>query len=62
MEKLKDAADDGGGLSDAPRGYLKVATGVGFGISVLAEQLPMFLQHYSDVHVTLDLANQPVDR
>ena len=61
MEKLKDTVDYVGGFGDAPRGHLKVTTGVGFGICVLAEQLPTFLQRYPDVDVTLDLANQPTE-
>jgi LysR family transcriptional regulator, regulator for bpeEF and oprC len=61
MEKLKDTVDYVGGLTEAPRGHLKIATGVGFGICVLSETLPNFLQRYPDVDITLELANQPAE-
>jgi DNA-binding transcriptional LysR family regulator len=61
MEKLKEAVDYVGSLTDAPRGHLKIAASIGFGINVLAEQLPEFLRRYPDVDITLELASQPTD-
>lgn len=48
-------------FSGAPRGLLRISAGVGFGINVLSETLPEFLQKYPEVDVWLDLSGQPVD-
>jgi DNA-binding transcriptional LysR family regulator len=61
LQKLKDTLGYVGGLGDGPRGHLKIATGVGFGICVLAEHLPTFLQRYPDVDITLALASKPAE-
>jgi DNA-binding transcriptional LysR family regulator len=61
MERIKEAVDYVGSLTDAPRGHLRIATGIGFGINVLAEQLPEFLRRYPDVEITLELAGHPAD-
>jgi DNA-binding transcriptional LysR family regulator len=44
-----------------PRGPLRVSAGIGFGINVLAEQLPEFLRRYPDVDVLLDLTSKAAD-
>jgi DNA-binding transcriptional LysR family regulator len=61
MEKLKDAVDYVGSLTEAPRGHLKIASGIGFGINALADKLPEFLRRYPDIEVTLELASQNAD-
>jgi DNA-binding transcriptional LysR family regulator len=61
MEKLKDAVDYVGSLTHAPRGHLKIASGIGFGINALADKLPEFLRRYPDIEVTLELASQNAD-
>src|ERR1700761_6711966 len=50
-----------GGLSGQPRGNLKISAGVGFGINVLADQLPDFLLRYPEISVSLDLSSRPAD-
>lgn len=44
-----------------PKGLLRVSTGIGFGINVLSELLPQFLERYADVAVSLELTSRPVD-
>ena len=61
LEGLGEAIEYVSGLADAPRGHIKVSSGVGFGVNVLAEMLPTFLDRYPDVRVTLDLTTRSVD-
>ena len=49
------------GLAGRPRGLLKVSAGVGFGVNVLAEQLPEFLRLYPDIEIALDLESRSAD-
>lgn len=49
------------GLADTPRGHIKISAGVGFGINVLANLLPAFLDRYPDVQVTLNLSTRLTD-
>ena len=50
-----------GSLSGQPRGALKVSAGIGFGVNVLAEQLPDFLLRYPDIDIALDLESRTAD-
>lgn len=50
-----------GGLSGQPRGVLRVSAGMGFGVNVLAEQLPDFLLRYPDIDIALDLESRTAD-
>ena len=61
LEGLGEAIEYVSGFADAPRGHIKVSSGVGFGVNVLAEMLPTFLDRYPDVRVTLDLTTRSVD-
>jgi len=61
LEGLGEAVEYVSGFADAPRGHIKVSAGVGFGVNVLAEMLPSFLDRYPDVRVTLDLTTRSVD-
>jgi LysR family transcriptional regulator for bpeEF and oprC len=61
IEKVGDAVDYVGTLANVPRGKLKISAGVGFGINVLAEQLPDFLHRYPEVDITLVLSSQQAD-
>jgi DNA-binding transcriptional LysR family regulator len=49
------------GLAGQPRGLLKISAGMGFGINVLAEQLPDFLRRYPDIDIALDLESRSAD-
>ncbi|EQB16760.1 MULTISPECIES: LysR family transcriptional regulator [Sphingobium] len=55
---LEDAASFAAGLAEAPRGRLTVSAGIGFGINILARQLPGFLERYPDVRVSVDLTSR----
>lgn len=58
---LNDALAYVGGLSGRPKGTLKVSAGIGFGVNVLAEQLPEFLLCYPDIDIALDLESRAAD-
>jgi len=48
-------------LGAGPRGLLKVSAGIGFGLNVLSDVLPRFLERYANVDVTVDLSSRSVD-
>ncbi len=58
---LSEALDYVGSLGGQPRGTLKISAGIGFGINVLAEQLPEFLRRYPDIDIALDLESRAAD-
>lgn len=58
---LTEAVDYVGSLGDQPRGTLKISAGVGFGINVLAEHLPEFLNRYPKIDIALDLESRSAD-
>lgn len=47
--------------SETPHGLLYVSAGVGFGINILSELIPGFLQAHPDVDVHLDLTSNEAD-
>jgi LysR family transcriptional regulator for bpeEF and oprC len=61
IASLSEALDYVGSLGGQPRGVLKISAGVGFGINVLADQLPEFLRRYPDIGIALDLESRPAD-
>ncbi len=50
-----------GGLGNGPRGMLTISAGIGFGVNVLSELLPEFLQSYPNIDAVLDLSSRPAD-
>lgn len=58
---LNDALAYVGSLSTEAQGLLRVSAGIGFGINVLAEQLPAFLRRFPRVDVDLDLTSRVAD-
>ena len=56
-----EALDYIGSLAGRPRGQLKITSGIGFGVKVLAEQLPDFLLQYPDINIVLDLDSRAAD-
>jgi LysR family transcriptional regulator, regulator for bpeEF and oprC len=48
-------------LAADPRGLLKISAGIGFGLNVLSELLPRFLERYSNVDVAVELTSRTVD-
>lgn len=61
LDRLARTVEYVNGLSGTPRGPIKVSAGIGFGINVLAVQLPRFLERYPEVTVTLELESAPLD-
>jgi LysR family transcriptional regulator for bpeEF and oprC len=61
IANVDDAIDYVGSLGGEPRGVLKISAGIGFGINVLAEQLPEFLIRYPKIEIALDLETRQVD-
>lgn len=61
LGRVEEAVDYVGSVAGEPRGTLSVATGIGFGVRMLAELLPEFLLRYPSVRVSLDLTTKPVE-
>lgn len=58
LGELDQALDYVGSFATEARGELRVSVGIGFGINVVAHQLPEFLRRYPDVDVVLDLTSR----
>jgi DNA-binding transcriptional LysR family regulator len=58
---LGDALTYVSSLAHEAQGLLRVSAGIGFGINVLAEQLPAFLQQHPRVDIELDLTSRVTD-
>ena len=58
LQGLEDAFASTAELAQSPRGQLVISAGIGFGVSVLARQLPEFLRRYPDVRVSIDLTSR----
>ena len=61
IANLSDALAYVRSLAGEPRGLLKISAGIGFGVNVLAEQLPEFLLLYPDIEIALDLESRSAD-
>ncbi|MBA2933146.1 LysR family transcriptional regulator [Sphingomonas sp. CGMCC 1.13654] len=61
IASLSEALNYVGSLSGQPRGTLKISAGMGFGVNVLAEQLPDFLLRYPEIDISLDLESRAAD-
>ena len=61
IDRLDQTVDYVGSLKDGPRGSVRISTGIGFGINVLAELLPSFAALYPNVSIALDLSSDPAD-
>ena len=58
---LDDTLSDVGRFAGRPRGKLRISTGIGFGVNVLSELLPVFLRQHPEVEATLDLDGESAD-
>ncbi len=58
MGRVEEATDYIGGVASTPRGLLRLSAGIGFGVNVLSEQLPRFIELHPDVSVSLDLSSR----
>ncbi len=61
MARVNEAVDHARVMSETPQGLLKISAGIGFGINVLAEQIPVFLRRNPEVRVSLDLCARTAD-
>ena len=61
LAQVGETVDNVGNLRAMPRGHMKITAGIGFGVNVLSELLPQFLERYADVDVSLELTSRPVD-
>jgi LysR family transcriptional regulator for bpeEF and oprC len=61
LGRVSEAIDLVSGLTGKPHGILRISSGVGFAVNVLAEQLPEFLLRYPDVDIVMDLKSQIAD-
>jgi LysR family transcriptional regulator for bpeEF and oprC len=61
LAQIAEATDQAAGFGAEPRGRLRVSAGIGFGIHVLSEMLPRFLNRYAGIDLSLDLTSRLVD-
>jgi LysR family transcriptional regulator for bpeEF and oprC len=61
LGRVSEAVELVSGLAGKPHGTLKISSGVGFGVNVLAEQLPGFLLRHPEVDIILDLKSEIAD-
>jgi DNA-binding transcriptional LysR family regulator len=61
LSDLDEALTYVSSLNDEAQGLLRVSAGIGFGINVLAEQLPAFLRQHPRVDIELDLTSRVAD-
>lgn len=61
LVRVDEAVDEVGSLAGGPRGLLRVSSGIGFGVNVLANVLPAFIERHPHVSVALDLTSRSVD-
>ncbi|WP_207476143.1 LysR family transcriptional regulator [Arenibaculum pallidiluteum] len=58
LGRVAEMTDYVGGLGGTPRGPLRVSAGIGFGVNVLSELVPEFLERYPQVEVHVDLTSR----
>jgi DNA-binding transcriptional LysR family regulator len=61
LASLHETLDYVSSFAEIPRGTLRVSCGIGFGINMLAEFLPGFLERWPEVRVELDLSTRTSD-
>ena len=61
LVRLGETVDYIGSLGSEPRGVLKISSGIGTGLHMLAEVVPKFLEIYPEVDVSVDLTSRSVD-
>ncbi|MDP0929455.1 substrate binding domain-containing protein [Paracoccus onubensis] len=61
LEGIDEAVDYVSSFAGEPRGHIKISAGIGFGVNVLSELLPVFLDRYPEIRITLDLSTRLAD-
>ncbi|WP_051429775.1 LysR family transcriptional regulator [Mesorhizobium loti] len=61
VTRVDEVLDMATSLASHPRGRLRLTAGIGFGMEVLTEILPVFSLAFSDVDVSLELTSRTVD-
>ncbi|HEY4182687.1 MAG TPA: LysR family transcriptional regulator [Kofleriaceae bacterium] len=61
LARIDETVDYVTTFGSSPRGVLRIAAGVGFGVNILADLIPRFILQYPDVDVVLDLSSEPAD-
>ncbi|GAA0766794.1 LysR family transcriptional regulator [Ideonella azotifigens] len=61
LARIHETVDVISGMSDNPRGLLRISVGIGFGYNAVSDLLPEFLARYPDVKVALELSSRSVD-
>jgi LysR family transcriptional regulator, regulator for bpeEF and oprC len=59
--RVGETLDYVGSFRATPRGRLNITAGIGFGVNVLSELLPGFIERYPEVNVCVDLTRRAVD-
>jgi len=61
LEEINETVEYISSLTGEPRGHIKLSAGIGFGVNVLSELLPGFLDRYPEIRITLDLSTRLTD-
>jgi LysR family transcriptional regulator, regulator for bpeEF and oprC len=61
LSRVGETIDYVTSLAGTPRGRLNISAGIGFGVNVLSELLPRFIERYPDISVHLDLSSRAAD-
>ena len=61
LGELSDAMDHVGKFAAEPRGMLRLSAGIGFGVNVLGELLPIFAARYPKVDISLDMTSRAAE-
>jgi LysR family transcriptional regulator, regulator for bpeEF and oprC len=59
LGQLDLALEQVSSLHNGPRGTLRISSGIGFGVNVLSELLPIFTRRYPSVDLIVDLSSEP---
>jgi len=61
LHRLEEAVNGVRSASSPRRGVLRVSAAIGFGVNVLSDELPGFLERHPELRVSLDLSTRVVD-
>ena len=61
LSQISAAVDAVGNFGRTPGGRLSISAGIGFGVNVLSELLPKFLERYPEISVSVDLSSRSAD-